>query len=360
MLREVAQQKYMPLIVLCRRILIEGHWPATWRVHRLCPLYKKLSVYDANNYRGVHITSILSKVAERIIGGPLLRFFETANCYGNHQWAYRKHRSSSDLITLLMCSWLFSVCCGKCIGAFLSDISGAFDRVFTPFMLARLRAHGIGKKYMDFLASYLEKRSGFVGVGGKMSARIDLENQVFQGTVLGPPLWNVFFADVITSIISPNKGKAFADDLNAFQSFDRSLHRHVIFNKLRRCQEQIHKWGETNRVEFDPSKEALVILHPYHGYGKTFRLLGLIVDNQLTMGEAVAKLLKQARPKCQMLLRTRVHYGIHDMIVQYKTHILGILESVTGGIYHATATVLASLDRLQTTFVHGMMLSVEH
>ena len=100
----------MPLTVLCRRILIEGHWPATWRVHRLCPLYKKLPVYDANNYKGVHITSILSKVAERIIGGPLLRFFETANCYGNHQWAYRKHRSSSDLITLLMCSWLFSVC----------------------------------------------------------------------------------------------------------------------------------------------------------------------------------------------------------------------------------------------------------
>ena len=118
-------------------------------------------MYDPNHYRGVHITSILSKVAERIIGGPLLRFFETANCYGKHQWAYRKHRSSSDLITLLVCSWLFSFCSGNCIGAFLSDISGAFDRVFTPFMLARLCAHGIGRKYLKFLQSYLEKRSGF-------------------------------------------------------------------------------------------------------------------------------------------------------------------------------------------------------
>ena len=79
-LKEVAKQIYMPLIVLCRRILIEGHWPATWRLHRLCPLYKRNSVYDANSYRGVHITSILSKVAERIIGGPLVRYFEIANC----------------------------------------------------------------------------------------------------------------------------------------------------------------------------------------------------------------------------------------------------------------------------------------
>ena len=47
-LKEVAKQIYMPLIVLCRRILIEGHWPASWRLHRLCPIYKQNSVYDAN------------------------------------------------------------------------------------------------------------------------------------------------------------------------------------------------------------------------------------------------------------------------------------------------------------------------
>ena len=358
-LKEVAQQIYMPLIVLCRRMLIEGHWPASWRTHRLCPLYKRLSVYDANNYRGVHITCILSKVAERIIGGPLLRFFETTNSYGKHQWAYRKHRSSSDLITLLVCSWLFSFCAGNCIGAFLNDISGAFDKVFTPFMLAKLRALGIGRKYMRFLSSYLEKRSGVVCVAGSSSSPIDLENPVFQDTVLGPPLWNVFFADVITSIVAPSTGKAFADDLNAFQSFGRNVHKDIIFSKLRKCQDHVHKWGEANRVDFDPGKEELVILHPRNGYGETFRLLGLMVDNRLTMDEAVAKLLKQARPKCVALLRTRVHYGLHDMFLQYKTHILGILESITGGIYHATTTVLAPLDRLQTTFVHALNLTVE-
>jgi len=172
-------------------------------------------------------------------------------------------------------------------------------------------------------------------------------------------LWNVFSADVIKSIISPNTGKAFADDLNAFQSFGRNVHRDVIFSKLRQCQEYVHEWGEVNRVEFDPGKEERVVLHPRNGYGETFRLLGLMVDNGLTMEEAVAKLLKQARPKLQALMRTRAYFGINDMMLQYKTHVLGIVESVTGGIYHATTTTLAPLDRLQTTFVHNFNLSVE-
>ena len=45
-------------------------------------------------------------------------------------------------------------------------------------------------------------------------------------------------------------------------------------------------------------------------------------------------------------------------MLQYKIHILGILESVTAGIYHAGVSVLAPLDRLQTTFVHNFNIDV--
>ena len=45
-------------------------------------------------------------------------------------------------------------------------------------------------------------------------------------------------------------------------------------------------------------------------------------------------------------------------MLQYKTHVLGILESVTAGIYHAGVTILAPLDRVQTTFVHNFNIDV--
>jgi hypothetical protein len=46
------------------------------------------------------------------------------------------------------------------------------------------------------------------------------------------------------------------------------------------------------------------------------------------------------------------------MVLQYKTHVLGIVESVTAGIYHAGSTILAPLDRVQTTFVHNFNIDV--
>ena len=95
--------------------------------------------------------------------------------------------------------------------------------------------------------------------------------------------------------------------IHSWNDVEQNISLYIVFAKLRQCQDHVHKWGETNRVEFDPAKEELVIMHPRNGYEETFRLLGLMVDNRLTMEEAVAKLLKQARPKCQQLLRTRAH-----------------------------------------------------
>jgi hypothetical protein len=152
---EVASVIHMPLIRLCRRILQEGHWPKLWRFHNLVPIYKRKSIYDPNNYRGVDVASILSKVVERIVGAPPLSFFRRRECYGLHQWAYRPHRSSKDLATLLICSWLLSIYCGRCIGAYLSDIAGAFDRVFKPFLLSTMQAHGMQGCYLRFISSLL-------------------------------------------------------------------------------------------------------------------------------------------------------------------------------------------------------------
>jgi len=117
----------------------------------------------------------------------MLTFFKRQECYGLHQWAYRPHRSSKDLITLLTCSWLHSIYCGRCIGAYLSDIAGAFDRVFKPFLLRKLEARGLQGCYLRFLSSFLDRRFGEVCVEGKKSAQFSLEDEVFQGTVLGPP-----------------------------------------------------------------------------------------------------------------------------------------------------------------------------
>ena len=94
-------------------------------------------------------------------------------------------------------------------------------------------------------------------------------------------------------------------------------------------------------------------MHPLNGWGESFKMLGLKIDIRLCMEEAIAAILQKARPKMRALLRTRGQYSIEDMFLQFKTHILGILESNIGGIYHATDTALMPLDRLQRVFANN-------
>ena len=54
-------------------------------------------------------------------------------------------------------------------------------------------------------------------VGGAKSAPFSLKDMIFQGTVLGPPLWNAFYADVAGPVRKEGfQETVFADDLDAF------------------------------------------------------------------------------------------------------------------------------------------------
>ena len=89
--------------------------------------------------------------------------------------------------------------------------------------MAKLEAAGIGETYLKFLDAYLEKRYAQVIEEGTASDPFEIHDTVFQGMVLSPPLWNLFFADMVDAAES-NSGDAsiFADDLNVFKRFDRS------------------------------------------------------------------------------------------------------------------------------------------
>ena len=93
LLKRLAGVISLPLAILTRRIFSEGQWPNRWRLHHIVPLFKKGSVYQPGQYRGVHLTKIMFKTVERVIGLPLTRFLEQHG-YGDAQWAFRKMSSA--------------------------------------------------------------------------------------------------------------------------------------------------------------------------------------------------------------------------------------------------------------------------
>ena len=194
-LRTCARELSRPTALLARQIIAQSRWPELWCRHWIHPLHKRKAVTDADNYRGLQLTAQLSKVIERLVGQLFIPRLERVGAYGPNQFAYRKERGARDAVLFFVLSWLHAFGLSFRVALYLSDVSGAFDRVKADRLVAKLRAFSVPAPLLALLSSWLRPRRASVVVSGAVFSQIDMCNMVFQGTVWGPVLWNVFFAD---------------------------------------------------------------------------------------------------------------------------------------------------------------------
>ena len=179
-----------------------------------------------------------------------------APAFGHAQFAYRKNHGARDAVLYYVLSWIDGLNDGFKIGIYCSDVSGAFDRVDADILIKKLESFGLNTKLVSVIRSWLRQRKGFVIVSGDKSEAMHLSNMVYQGTVWGPPLWNVHFGDCICSITCCGfEAVVNADDCNAFRRFHRHVANNVVLEQLLECQASLHAWGRANRVIFDAGKE---------------------------------------------------------------------------------------------------------
>ena len=294
------------------------------------------------------MTAQLAKVLERLIGLIFLPKLSCPQSIGQSQFAYTKERGARDAVAYLVLSWLMAFKEKASIALYMSDVSGAFDRVSAPRLLAKLRARGMPEDVVDVIQSWLRKRTAHVIVGGKQSEAICLEDMVFQGTVWGPPLWNAFYADSRRPIQKCGFQEiVFADDLNAWKKFSAGTAHGTMLTAMQKCQHELHQWGSANQVSFDRDKEGMYVLSRKQPHGTSFNLLGIHFDCKLVMTESVEELAKACRWKLKAILRTgRFNTGM-GLISLYKAQILSYTEYRTAAIYHACDSSLALLDAVQ-------------
>ena len=312
-LQKLSKVLSLPLAILIRRIFNESKWPSQWRLHHIIQLFKRGSAFLPGQYRGIHLTSVLSKVVERVIGNPLTAFLE-ARGYGEAQWAFRKKSSARDLITICGAMWSLLICQGFKIGLYLSDISGAFDKVSRALIIGKLSQLGLPGTFLDFLNDYLLTREGSVREEGADSKAMALANMVFQGTVLGPCLWNVFFADVVQFVPSGSqRNSLFADDLTVMCHKAQDAADSIVVDELHEMHIRTHEWGKENQVQFDPSQEYTKIINPSRRVGDDFKMLDTLFDTKLKMLSCLESVLTGIRPKIRAVLRLRDLYIVSSI-----------------------------------------------
>ena len=263
--------------------------------------------------------------------------------------------------------WLQAIQSGKKTAVLLSDISSAFDRVHREKLLTKLKRCGLNDVLLNFFADFLNPRDAVVLVDGCASDPFVLSNIVFQCTVLGPFLWNIFCKDISATVVSHvstvdahvNAEEKFADDLTITKTNDKNTNHDIIKKDTQEIQTSTHGWGKTSRVAFDASKAEFDIFHHQHAEGHNFRLLGPLIDPKLQMGLAVDNLFRKVKPMARRVLRTHGFYTVQDLMLQYKTHIWGSIEHATPALYHACSSTLSRLDSVQTSSVLHIALSEE-
>ena len=139
-LRRCSAQLALPVTLLARRILDRRCWPRSCKLHWVSRLHKRGNVFDPGQYRGMHLTPVLSKVVERLLAIPIGNFCAVTCAFGRSQWAFQKGIGCRDLISVLLCRWLLAFqerrklgciypilaahlivctahgCCGSCVG----------------------------------------------------------------------------------------------------------------------------------------------------------------------------------------------------------------------------------------------------
>ena len=359
-LKRCADVISLPVTLLTRKLLHEGRWPECWRKHWVHSIYKKGSKAEAKNYRGVHLTPQLPKIVERAIGTLLLPWLEKQQAFGPHQYAYGKGRGYKDVLVINVCSWLLAMEQGDLVGLYCSDVSGAFDRVSRPRLVSKLELLGLHPSLSAFLASWLEDRVSEVVVGGQCSLQETLCDSVFQGTVLGPPLWNCFYKDARRAANALDFTETvFADDFNCFKRFKRSKISQALRAEIemKGAQKELHLWGKANQIIFDPCKESFHFLHRRLHSGTEFKLLGVVFDSKLLMHSAARNVATEAGWRLQQLLKSRCFFTTPELMHLYKAQVLSYVESSTPAIFHASPSVLEPVDRVQRRLLRELGMS---
>ena len=295
---------------------------------------------------------------ERLLGVHFLPQLAWSGNFGTNQFAYRRFHGARDAILYVVLTWLRTLAKGCKVGVYCSDVAAAFDRVSSFKLLQKLRCSCVHPRIVQVISDWLVGRRGEVIVQGASSDSFPLSDMTFQGTVWGPPLWNLFFADSPLALRKCGFQEViYADDLNAFREFLNSVSNEFIVSQLQRCQFELHRCVAANCVTFDSDKESFHIISRNSSFGSSFRLLGVQFDLELTMQEAISECAVEGHWRLSCLLRSRRYFSLRDLALHYKSHILSYIEYRTPAITHAATSYFDNLDSVQKRFLRNIGLS---
>ena len=346
-LRECADELAPTLAHLFRRCMSSRMFPASWKHALVHPIPKKGDRSNPSNYRPIALTSSISKLFESILNTQILKHLERCKKLSDHQYGFRKARSTGDLLSYVTHLWSTSLRDHGESFVVALDISKAFDRVWHEALLAKLPSFGIPPSLCDLITSFLSDRSIAVVVDGYVSSSFRTNSGVPQGSVLSPTLFLLFINDLLVS--TSNAVHSYADD-STLHSSSHFAHRpssvaleesrlqqtHSLFSDL----EAISEWGTRNCIQFNSKKTQFLPISLKRNLNnlqlffessplvpqESINILGVTVRHDLSWKPHIMAIAKTASKKLGILFRFRKYFTSFQLLKLYKGLIRPCLE----------------------------------
>ena len=204
--------------------------PSHFKEGVLVPIYKGKGKDPLlpGSYRGITLTSVISKTFEHLLLDRMLPVLSDNNAPHLNKTAYQQGVSCSDATFACQETLCKFIRDGDSIYSCFYDLSSAFDTVEYPVLLSHLKTAGVSGKAWRLIKDWYTDVSSTVRVGGQASPSFTVSRGVRQGSVLSPTLFLQVMDPILLELNNRSCGPSICGlYLGAFSHADDILHKYL-------------------------------------------------------------------------------------------------------------------------------------
>ena len=178
--------------------------PSQFRFGTIIPIVKDRNgnLSDTNNYRGITISAMPSKVFEHALKIMFSRHLKTSS----YQFGFKPKSSTSHALFSLRETINHYIDHGSKVYCSYLDASKAFDRLVHTGLFIKLIERGTPKCFVDLLINWYSDLQCRVRWDGYLGNWFCISAGVRQGGVLSPDLYNIYVDGLICILRSCGAG----------------------------------------------------------------------------------------------------------------------------------------------------------
>ena len=348
------------------KIFQTGYFPIQWGLATIIPLFKKGDRDLCDNYRGISLLSIISKLFTSIINNRLYNWAESNGKINEEQAGFRRSYSTIDHIytlQIMASNCLYGSKRSKLYAAFI-DFQKAFDSINRDKLWETLEKIGVSTKMLEMLKAIYIHVKAVVRQGYEKTDEINCPSGVRQGCLLSPLLFSLLVAEVAYQVAAEGRtgyqmipgaqeifALLFADDIVLLSLTPAGLQNQI--NNLKRAAEKLG-------LIVNLDKSAILVYRKGGFLGKSekwfygnqlmhvtnsYKYLGYTMTTKLSVEIPLTEFAGRAKSKIMTIFKTLYKLGKIEPDIFFRLFDSQVKPML---IYASEVWGLANKETLQT------------